>query len=286
MVCLRRFADVLEDDTADGHCESKEDMRALAELGAVRITSFGRSYLTDFGRFLLASAAAAEPAGPLTEEDVERQYKDGILPSTHLGTEIAIMNSIKHSPLHAPRAGTPGEGLYLKLWQGFVENEPTAFADIFRNMLDPIDQRIVSIAASFMVFMGCNGGHSFTWLAKDLASRGVFNVQSEAFLAAFAIENRREYGINHGLRLVEAMLHIKHPIDYDNYGRDHVIWGSVPDLNRKDMDAIECMVIWWSTSRAEEMRAIAEPLIIAANRDALAYPGTPTVRRLAEEVSA
>jgi hypothetical protein len=60
MECLTRFADVCADSTADGHCESKEDMRALAEIGAVRTTSFGRSYLTDFGRYLLASVATTE----------------------------------------------------------------------------------------------------------------------------------------------------------------------------------------------------------------------------------
>ncbi|UEC05442.1 hypothetical protein [Burkholderia vietnamiensis] len=175
---------------------------------------------------------------------------------------------VEHLPLHAARAGTPGEGLYLKLWQTFVEDETDAFAEIFRDMVDPIDQRVASIAASFMVFMGCNGGASFTSLAKTLWERGPFEVRSDAFLAAFAVENRRVHGINHDLRLAEAMLCVEHPIGEANC-RTRVIWQNVPEITMKDMDALECMVAWWSTTRAEAMRAIAEPLISEANRQAL-----------------
>ncbi|MBC8741853.1 hypothetical protein F6X40_35485 [Paraburkholderia sp. UCT31] len=62
MHCLRRFNGCCEDSESDGHDVDKEDMRALAEFGAVRVAPFGRHYLTDFGRYLLTSSPAAQSA--------------------------------------------------------------------------------------------------------------------------------------------------------------------------------------------------------------------------------
>lgn len=169
---------------------------------------------------------------------------------------------IEHIPLCPPRTGIPGEGIYLKLWQEFAEKRPDDWADIFRDMNDGIDQRIASVAASFMVFMGCNAGRNLVERANQL--RDKFPWPVEAFEAAWAIMNRRRKGINCGLRVAEYMLATVHPIDAEMGGR--VVWERVPDVTQKDMDTLECMVAWWSTRPAERMREIAEAMIVVEQK--------------------
>lgn len=169
---------------------------------------------------------------------------------------------IVHCPFAPPRACTPGERIYLGLWQEFAEARPDDFQDIFRDMNDSVDQRVASVAASFMVYMGCNVGQSFTERAKGLIH--AFAWEREAYLAAWVIHNRRTYGINNGLRAVEFMLAAQHPID--NEGCRHVVWERIPEITQKEMDAVECMVGWWSTGPAKRMRGVAESLIEAERR--------------------
>jgi hypothetical protein len=178
---------------------------------------------------------------------------------------------VDHIPFAPPRENTPAEGIYLKLWQDFAAARPDDFQDIFRDMNDTVDQRIASVAASFMVYMGCNVGHAFTERAKALIH--VFAWERESYLAAWAIHNRRTYGVNNGLRAVEFMLATQHPID--NEGCRHVVWERIPEIAQKEMDAVECMVEWWSTGPAKRMRGVAESLIEAERRKAMSNLFTP-----------
>ena len=61
MEALARFEECCADAEAGGHDVEKDDMIALAEIGAVRPAPFGRHYMTDFGRYLLASRPAELP---------------------------------------------------------------------------------------------------------------------------------------------------------------------------------------------------------------------------------
>lgn len=73
--------------------------------------------------------------------------------------------------------------------------------------------------------------------------------------------------VNHGLRKVEYMLAAEHPI-VDGLFSTRVEWERVPDISQRDLDVIECMIIWWSTPQAERLRRVAEPLIEAEQRKA------------------
>lgn len=184
-----------------------------------------------------------------------------------LSDEIAVAK-VLHIPLAPPRKGTPGEGIYLELWREWATKNPAEWRQIFHECNHPIRQRAASVAASFMVFMGCNGGLCFTHQAKELADRGAFPYREAAFLAAWALENRRRTGVNSGLRTSEYMLAAKHPITHGIAGSS-VDWKLVPCITQEDNDVLECMVVWWSTGPAEVMRSIAEPMISAAKLKAL-----------------
>lgn len=169
---------------------------------------------------------------------------------------------VLHIPLAPPRACTPGEGIYLTLWREFATARPHDWHVIFRTT-GPVRQRAASVAASFMVFMGCNGGRGFTHNAESFAKQTLFCSRERAFLAAWALDNSRICGINHGLRMSEYMLARSYPIKNDLFrGID---WKLVPNITQDDNDVLESMVAWWSTDPASVMRKIAEPMIDAAN---------------------
>jgi hypothetical protein len=171
----------------------------------------------------------------------------------------------KHIPLHPPRACTPGEGIYLGLWAEFATARPREWAAIFQTN-GPVRQRAASVAASFMVFMGCNGGRDFTWHAERLAQSAVFPYREGAFLAAWALHNRRSRGVNSGLRTSEFMLAREYPIRDDAVFRGRTNWSLVPAVTQEDNDILESMAAWWSTPQAGVMREIATPMIDAAER--------------------
>lgn len=168
---------------------------------------------------------------------------------------------VKHIPIAPPRAGTPGEGIYLRQWQAYMAEKPKEFAYILRGTHRP-RQRAASVAASFMVFMGCNGGSGFTHMAEDFASRGFFIGRESAFLAAWAIYNKRERGMNTGLRVSEFMLAATHPTCGGDWRG--INWKHVPAITQDDHDYLEGMVKWWASEDAANMRQRAAPLIQVA----------------------
>lgn len=166
-----------------------------------------------------------------------------------------------HEPVRPVRPGTVGEGIYLDLWREFVTGEPEAAAAIFHDLPSKqLDQRGASVAASFMTYMGCNGGADFTYSAKQTADKRFFTSAERAFLAMWATHNTRCAGTNSGLRAVEFILAEQHPT---STGR--VNWGLVPTVTADDVDVIECMVKWWSSPRATLMRDRANDLIVRAH---------------------
>lgn len=156
-----------------------------------------------------------------------------------MNTELSP--KVKHIPLRPPRDCTPGEGIYLELWRKYIA-EPGHIDVVFYELPFSFRQRAASVAASFMVFMGCNGGHSFTHAAEVCSKNSsAFSSVENAYLATWAIQNQRCRGINNGVRLIEAMLD--------------------DTITQDDAEVIECMVTWWSTHDAKEMRRLAEPKI-------------------------
>ena len=173
---------------------------------------------------------------------------------------------VVHRPLAPPRKGTPGEGIYLELWNEWATARPRDWSTIFKTT-GPVRQRAASVAASFMVFMGCQGGRGFTQEAEDLAKNPIFHSRERAFIAAWAIDNMRNAGINHNLRTSEYMLAAEHPVRQDSF-RHGVNSELVPRITQEDNDILESMVRWWSTDAAGIVREIAEPMIQAAIRKA------------------
>jgi len=165
---------------------------------------------------------------------------------------------VLHVPLRPPRKATPGEGIYLQLWKEFAEMRPKEWHAIFVTN-GPVRQRAASVAASFMAYMGCGGGRDFTFKAEAAAAQaGVFGCREAAFLATWAVFNRRQRWINNGLRSSEYMLAAVYPVSGST--AISVDWDLVPHISQEDNDVLESMVCWWSSAPAGVMREIAEPM--------------------------
>ena len=167
-----------------------------------------------------------------------------------------VSPKLLHVPLQPPRASVPREGLFLALWQQFAEQRPDEWRYIFSTN-GPVRQRAASVAASFMVFMGCNGGNSFTHNAERLAKSGAFTCAEDAYLAAWVQNNKRDRGVNHGLRTIEYMLAREHPIEVLFFNH-RVDWKQVPNVSMEDVDIVESMVRWWCSITARWMREAVE----------------------------
>lgn len=63
---LQRFFECCEDSDADGHDVSKDDMRALCEIGVVRNCGFGRHEATLFGCYVIEHAYEQSATLPLS----------------------------------------------------------------------------------------------------------------------------------------------------------------------------------------------------------------------------
>lgn len=170
-------------------------------------------------------------------------------------------HQIKHIPLQPPRQCTPMEGIYLGLWKDFAIQQPEEWAAIFHDCSFTPRQRAASVAASFMVFMGCNGGRGFTFLADELARSKEFTFAEPAYIAAWALENRRFRGTNCGLRCIEYMLASEYPIQKHGIFKGRVNWQKVPTVTMKDQDVIECMVRWWAGATARLIRKKAAAML-------------------------
>ncbi|MBB5546630.1 hypothetical protein [Paraburkholderia fungorum] len=98
--CLQRFAEVCADDTADGHTESKADIQALAELGAVRTGPFGRTYMTAYGRWLLSATCPDQDGSPVPADASWRDLLEAVLREVEDGEYLGPWSGAENAPGH------------------------------------------------------------------------------------------------------------------------------------------------------------------------------------------
>ncbi|WEE79391.1 hypothetical protein LZ683_08555 [Comamonas testosteroni] len=192
-----------------------------------------------------------------------------------------VSPKLLHVPLQPPRTSVPREGLLLALWQQFAEQRPEEWRYIFITN-GPVRQRAASVAASFMTFMGCNCGRDFTHAAERLATSGAFTCTEDAYLAAWTAQNKRNQGVNHGLRTIEYMLAREHPIKLLFY-EHRVNWKQVPDVSMEDIDIVESMVRWWCSTTARWMRDAVEAQMEAREANERLFRATPASASQAEK---
>lgn len=151
--------------------------------------------------------------------------------------------TIKHIPFRPARQDL-AEAVFLREWQALHAHIP----DLLKTILGHrVDQRSARVAASFITWIGTQVGASFIAMAKTHVE--TFGYAEPAYLATWALVNRRERHVNAGVRAIESILS---PVDLFKKGRDYAR-GSAASLpiSQADIDVIESMVTWLSTSAGD-----------------------------------
>lgn len=148
--------------------------------------------------------------------------------------------TIQHAPLRAPRHDMP-EAIFVAEWRKRNLSEPTLFGRIL-NRSKP-SQRDAQVAASFVSWLGTGVGDAFLIQARQRLTQGSEDFAEGAFVTTWALTNRRK--IN-GLRMVEYIL--SRDTDWELQLHQKDLKTDYVQVSLRDMDVIESLVIWLSTS--------------------------------------
>ena len=164
-----------------------------------------------------------------------------ISPNSHL--------DLDHSPTLPPRDSVIGEGVFLAAWKQLMIDSATGYGEgphpcllhsILAHLPDPVEQRQATVAATFVKWLGTNGGRDLLDKADRLRVKAGSPVAAYRF--AWAGVNRRDPSISHGIRAIEGILG---PIELvtvvDNY-RQVSKW--LPKLSVADYETVEAIVEW------------------------------------------
>lgn len=163
-----------------------------------------------------------------------------------------------HRGIRAPRPHHIGEQVFFEHWTRYVDVEPeedrngpgriSRLEDILSELPGKLDQRMVTVAATFMTWMGNNNGFSLWWEAERLRKDGVHY----PVVHAWTDNNRRIHGVNSGFRTIEAMLA---PDDHFGPRQGFAGWGLmyVPQLRWEDFETIEHLCEWLGEGNGRQL---------------------------------
>jgi hypothetical protein len=166
------------------------------------------------------------------------------LTGDHIGYEQAELLAFSHDAIRAPRPCTVGEMVMSDKWLELMDRPAPTILDecdeyhlrmIMSAYPFPLTQRVATVAASFVQWLGTNCGRCFLHDAERIAK--TLDGKRDAWLAAWAIDNARHAGMNGGVRTIEAALA---PSDHWENGR----LVRLPDLTAQDHEAVEHVVLW------------------------------------------
>lgn len=138
---------------------------------------------------------------------------------------------LKHTPLHPPR-DDHDESIYARRWGELNENGDV-FAGLMANYMRKYGQREATIIASFICWLGTNVGMLYLSDARRLSASAFLE---DAYLAAWAIHNKRSVGVSSGYRLIEVLL-------AEKAGSDAL----APTLCADDYECADLAARWLST---------------------------------------
>lgn len=186
-----------------------------------------------------------------------------------------------HTPIIPPRPGHIGERVFADVWCRLMNSVPDDPDDNlpFVEIVGRPRLRRCKVAASFVKWLGTNCGLSLLHDCRRMAEKmqaSIYHGSADAYLAAWAIENRRHTATNSGTRLLESIM---------SKGGTFVHWGItslVPDtsLSADDYETVEDVVWWLGTEPGKAFVEQCEATIKEldkAHRDArAALAGLPT----------
>jgi hypothetical protein len=159
-----------------------------------------------------------------------------------------------HSPIAPVREGHP-EQAFLTTWRELAAKED--FLEVlFAHLPWNFDQRCANVAASFATWLGTNSGGAFLTNASHLNTK--VSWREQAFVCAWAIQNKRAHHTNSNLRTIEFLLS---PDDLTGGGRFETATSLTAyaklSITMQDIDVIDTMVAWLGTPEGDRFVAAA-----------------------------
>lgn len=171
---------------------------------------------------------------------------------------VMRLAALRHEPRRPPRPYDPGEHIFVQLWRDWLAGgqDPDEYPNQrFRQVLSDLErvevsQRDATVAASLLCWLGTNVGQSYLRAAEDLARAMPHRPKEEAYLARWAIENRRCHWINNGVRTVEFLLMSQEQVVGVNAGWQHVRpWPSeIVEVTVRDLEVADAVAAWLGTA--------------------------------------
>ncbi len=173
----------------------------------------------------------------------------------HIDTSyLNDLGPLNHSPHRPPRQNDLREEVFAERWKLFM-NTPLAqldaceppsppnirLADILTDCCRDITQRDATVAASFICYLGTNGGYSFLRFAEQYFA-ALKTDRPNSYLSAWEVTNRRQSYTNNGIRTIEYML-----ADEDMFNPKTGSLDRLPTITSSDLEVAQCVAIWLSS---------------------------------------
>ncbi|WP_126962463.1 hypothetical protein [Xanthomonas arboricola] len=167
------------------------------------------------------------------------------------------MMQLLHKPYHPPRKGMIPEQVFAELWEkqirGYDEEGEPSFAQITHNIAPT--QELASLVASFVTWLGTNVGLGFLDSCRKQAARHACSWSGDAYLAAWAIENRRRTGHRCDWRMIELLAWDG---DWNTINRHYP-----PELSASAYEVVENLVCWLGGDAGQKFVKLCEATIRA-----------------------
>lgn len=116
---------------------------------------------------------------------------------------------------------------------------------IFRSYAFALDETDAVVIASFISYLGTNGGFSLLNSFVRNSESKFFKNREDAFLYTWHVENSRRFGYNNNYRTIEYLLT---PIEKHDLHRGLTKF-SIDDIKQSNYEVIEYLVRWLSTPK-------------------------------------
>lgn len=180
-----------------------------------------------------------------------------------------MLTPLQHIGIRRPRPGFLGECAFSEKWvermnrtrKDWDQNTIEAIDQVLRNFSGQITQRIASVIAGTVAWLGTNCGRSMLHDAEKLrASRAAG--RGHEYLMAWASENARQRGINSGMRVIESIVVAE--ADSTDFGP--LNFAPLGPVTFHDLEAVDCLMMWLADVEGQRFlsEALAEVEVRAA----------------------
>lgn len=165
----------------------------------------------------------------------------------------------EHKAIAMPRKGFLAENVFYDNWvqmltqdRDMSEPDNQRFADVLGSYGHEINERVATVAATFISWLGTNVGFSYRDEARRLSK--VVPYKHDAYLMAWAVHNLRHSSVSAGRRQLEACLSNPALDKHDHINR-------APVLSSQDYEVVEHLVVWLGTDDGQDFLEKCENIL-------------------------